>query len=188
MAVTPKVQTLLRTHCPVLLMAKITIVTLYTNHACPWAHRAHIALRALKIPYEEVIIPLDRPRDRWYLDINPRGLVPTIKITSADGKLKDEIITESAIVATFLADLFPHPNFWPRSEEDPLKRARINFFVDAWFSKVNSFMYPMLKAEGEEKEKIASDLVAAIKKEIEPLLENAAPFFGGSESLTLAEV
>ena len=49
-------------------------------------------------------------------------------------------------------------------------------------------MYPMLKAEGEEKEKIASDLVAAIKKEIEPLLENAAPFFGGSESLTLAEV
>ena len=171
-----------------LLTAKIAIVTLYTNHACPWAHRTHIALRALKIPYEEVIIPLDRPRDPWYLEINPRGLVPTIKITTADGKLKDEIITESAIVATFLADLFPHPNFWPRSEEDPLKRARINFFVDAWFSKVNSFMYPMLKAEGEEKEKIVSDLVAAIKKEIEPLLENTAPFFGGSESLTLAEV
>ena len=46
----------------------------------------------------------------------------------------------------------------------------------------------MMKAEGEEKEKIASDLAATIKKEIEPLLENAAPFFGGSESLTLAEV
>lgn len=111
-----------------------------------------------------------------------------MKITSADEKLKDEIIAESAIVATFLADLFPHPKFWPRSDEDPLKRARINFFVDTWFSKVNSFMYPMLKAEGGEKEKIASDLVAAIKKEIEPLLENAAPFFGGAESLTLAEV
>ena len=49
-------------------------------------------------------------------------------------------------------------------------------------------MYPMLKAEGEEKEKVASDVVAAVKKEIEPLLESAAPFFGGSESLTLAEV
>ena len=171
-----------------LFTAKITIVTLYTNHACPWAHRAHIALRALKIPYEEVIIPLDRPRDPWYLEINPRGLVPSIKITTADGNLKDEIITESAIVATFLADLFPHPTFWPRSEEDPLKRARVNFFVDAWFTKVNSLTYPMLKAEGEEKEKVTSDLVAAVKKEIEPLLENAAPFFGGSESLTLAEV
>ena len=173
---------------PMLLTAKFTIVTLYTNHVCPWAHRAHITLRALKIPYEEVIIPLDRPRDPWYLEINPRGLVPAIKITTADGKLKDDIITESAIVATFLADLFPHPTFWPRSEEDPLKRARINYFVDTWFSKVNSFMVPMLKAEGEEKEKVAGDLVAAIEKEIEPLLENAAPFFGGSESLTLAEV
>ena len=49
-------------------------------------------------------------------------------------------------------------------------------------------MYPLLKAEGEEKDKITSDLMAAIKKDIEPLLENAAPFFGGSESLTLAEV
>ena len=49
-------------------------------------------------------------------------------------------------------------------------------------------MYPMMKAEGEEKEKVANDVVAAVKKEIEPLLENAAPFFGGSESLTLAEV
>lgn len=91
-------------------------------------------------------------------------------------------------MATFLADLSPNRNFWPRSEEDPLKRARINFFVDAWFSKVNSFMYPLLKAEGEERDKVASDLVTAAKKEIEPLLEDAAPFFGGSESITLAEV
>ena len=67
-------------------------------------------------------------------------------------------------------------------------RARINFFVDTWFTKVNTFMYPILKAEGEEKETLGSQLVAAVKKEIEPLLENAGPFFGGSEHITLAEV
>jgi glutathione S-transferase len=45
-----------------------------------------------------------------------------------------------------------------------------------------------MKAEGEEKEKLAKETVAAIEKEIEPLLANAAPFFGGKDKPTLAEV
>lgn len=49
-------------------------ITLYTNHRCPYAQRAHITLDELKLPYEEVIIDLDTPRPQWYLDINPRGL------------------------------------------------------------------------------------------------------------------
>ncbi|TKA24663.1 hypothetical protein B0A49_13797, partial [Cryomyces minteri] len=46
-------------------------ITLYTNHLCPYAQRAHIALKELDLPYEEVIIDLDRPREQWYLDLNP---------------------------------------------------------------------------------------------------------------------
>ena len=164
-------------------------VTFYTNHTCPWAHRAHITLRELNLPYEEVIIPLDRPRDAWYLDINPRGLVPSIKISN--GLMKDEIITESAIVSTFLADAFPSSAFYPASKEGPtsaLTRARIAFFADTWTAKVNSFTYPILKAEGEEKDKLSADLVAAVEKEIEPLLNGIGPFFGGSRVMTLAEV
>ena len=42
-------------------------ITLYTNHLCPYAHRAHIAIKELGLPYEEVIIDLDRPREPWYL-------------------------------------------------------------------------------------------------------------------------
>jgi len=34
---------------------------------------AHIALKELQLSYEEVIIDLDRPRDEWYLKINPVG-------------------------------------------------------------------------------------------------------------------
>lgn len=165
------------------------IVTFYTNHGCPWAHRAHITFRELNLPYEEVIIPLDRPRDPWYLEINPRGLLPSIKISN--GLLKDEIITESAIVSTFLADSFPNPHFYPASRESPtsaLTRARIAFFVDTWAIKVHTYILPIMKAEGKEEEKLSADLIAAVEKEIEPLLEGAGPFFGGSESMTLAEV
>ena len=125
----------------------------------------------------------------WYLDINPRGLVPTIKISN--GVLQDEIITESAIVSTFLADNFPDSSFYPKSHESPtsaLTRARIGFLVDTWFTKVNTLFFPVLRAEGEEKEKLGQDLAAAVKKEIEPLLKGVAPYFGGSKVLTLAEV
>lgn len=46
-------------------------ITLYTNHLCPYAQRAHITLKELKLPFEEVIIPLDKPREPWYLEVNP---------------------------------------------------------------------------------------------------------------------
>lgn len=48
-------------------------ITLYTNHRCPWAHRAHIVIKELGLPYEEVIIDLDTPREPWYLEVNPVG-------------------------------------------------------------------------------------------------------------------
>ncbi|KAK5134558.1 hypothetical protein LTR08_006343 [Meristemomyces frigidus] len=165
-------------------------ITLYTNHSCPYAHRAHITLNELKLPFDEVIIPLDRPRDQWYLDINSRGLVPTIKYT-VPGILDGEIITESGIVAQFLCDSFPS-HLLPASKESPtsaLKRARVNFFVDAWTSKVSSFQIGvMLASDASEKEAKCKAWAAAIEKEIEPLLADAAPFFGGSEELTFVEV
>ena len=49
-----------------------------------------------------------------------------------------------------------------------------------WFS--------IIKADGEEKEKLGKELVAAVEKEIEPLLKGAGPYFGGSKVMTLAEV
>ncbi|OAK96180.1 thioredoxin-like protein [Phaeosphaeriaceae sp. SRC1lsM3a] len=156
-------------------------ITLYTNHRCPWAHRAHIVLKELGLQYDEVIIDLDTPREPWYLKINPRGLVPAIDFNG-------EIITESGIVSTFLADAYPSP-LWPAAgnPKDALTRARINFFVDTWFSKAGSFWFQILKAEGEEQAKLTQDFVAVVEKEIEPLLKDASPFFGGSSKVTLAE-
>lgn len=124
-----------------------------------------------------------------YLEINPRGLVPSIKY-SIPGIYEDEIITESAIVAQFLADARPS-HLLPSSLHDPfspLKRARIAFFTDAWNTKVQTNLYPILTAStNEEKEAKVRDTLKAIEKEIEPLLKDASPFFGGSDKYTLAE-
>jgi glutathione S-transferase len=157
-------------------------ITLYTNHRCPWAHRAHIVLKELGLPYEEVIIDLGKPREPWYLEINPRGLVPAIDFNG-------EIITESGVVATFLADAYPsHVLPAAGSPDAALTRARINFFVDTWFSKAGSYFYKILMSGSEdEKAKLSQEFVDVVGKEIEPLLKDAKPFFGGSQKVTLAE-
>lgn len=147
------------------------------------AHRAHIALSELKVPFEEEIIDLTVPRTAAYLQVNPRGLVPSLAVD-------DQIITESAIVAGFLTDAFPS-HLVPASSDagGPLARARIAFFVDTFMSKVNGSVYPLISAKSEEdRSAIIQRTVDAVLKELEPLLANAGPFFGGSEKLTLAEV
>ncbi|KAJ6119906.1 hypothetical protein N7523_004186 [Penicillium sp. IBT 18751x] len=161
-------------------------ITLYTNRGCPWAHRAHIALKETGLDYEEVTIDLNTPREPWYLEVNPRGLVPSLSYNG-------NIITESGIVAQFIADAHPSHLLPPSGPaENALYRARVAFFVDAFFSKVVPYLFTSIKsASEEERDAAAEELVAAAVKEIEPLLadtEGKGPFFGGSDKLTLAEV
>jgi glutathione S-transferase len=157
-------------------------ITLYTSHSCPWAHRSQIALRELGLEFETVIVDLSVPRTPEYLAINPRGLVPALDYNGT-------ILTESAIVSQFLVDSHPsHLEKTSTEEGGALQRAQINFFVDTYFTKVNGLFFTAMRASEEDKEKEAEVLVAAIVKEIEPLLQDAAPFFGGSSRLTLAEV
>jgi glutathione S-transferase len=103
----------------------------------------------------------------------------------------DEIILESGLVSQFLADSHPS-HLLPASNSSPtasLFRYRVDFFVDTYFSKVHTHMYGVLRATSEEEKKAkANELVKAIEKEIEPLLHDADPFFGGSKKITLAEV
>ncbi|KAJ5107303.1 hypothetical protein N7456_003978 [Penicillium angulare] len=161
-------------------------ITLYTNRLCPWAHRAHIALKELGLDYEEVTIDLNTPREPWYLEVNPRGLVPSLKYN-------DNIILESGIVAQFLADAHPSHLLPPSGPaENALFRARVAFFVDAFISKVvTHFNAGLRSASEEERDAHGEALVAAVVKEIEPLLaetDSKGPFFGGNEKITLAEV
>lgn len=61
--------------------------------------------------------------------------------------------------------------------------------MDTWGTKAGSYWYKILMLDSEEeKEKLVQEFVEVVKKEIEPLLKDAKPFFGGSDKLTMAEV
>jgi glutathione S-transferase len=89
-----------------------------------------------------------------------------------------------------LADTYPS-HLTPQSGtyEGALKRARIAFFVDAWFSKFHNGLHRIYSAkEGGEQDGAVEEAVRGLVKEVEPLLKDAGPYFGGSGKLTMAEV
>lgn len=154
-----------------------------TTRPSAGAHRAQIALSALGLPYTESIVDLDTPRTPEYLKVNPRGLVPSLNYDGA-------VLTESAIVAQFLADAYPG-RLAPASDATggALARARLAFFADTYLSKAHPLSNKAFgAASAAEAEAFVAEYVAAVKKEVEPLLVGAKPYYGGSETLTIAEV
>ncbi|KAJ5952326.1 uncharacterized protein N7479_010739 [Penicillium vulpinum] len=158
-------------------------IKLYTHPLSPWSHRVHIALDALEVPYEQEIVDITKPRTPEYLEVNPRGLVPAL---SYDGK----ILTESTVIATFLADTFPSKLLPPSTNPNgPLTRAKISFFVDTYLNRVQPFFMKAQRSKSaEDRASGLAEFVSAAAKELDPLLSDAAPFFGGSSEPTLAEV
>lgn len=142
-----------------------------------------MCLAELGIPFEERIINVDGPRPADFLMLNPRGLVPVLIFN-------DQVIVESQIVCQFLCDIFQsHLCPPPTSTEGALRRAKMSFFIDAYWTKFHTILFRLFESPtAADEERVIDDAVDGIKREVEPLLADAAPFWGGSEKLTLAEV
>ncbi|KAL2865225.1 glutathione S-transferase family protein [Aspergillus lucknowensis] len=148
------------------------------------AHRVHIALAELNLPFKEERIDYTKPRTPEYLRINPSGKVPALTYG-------DAVILESALIAQFLADSAASTNLTPHTGDPQraLARQRIAFFVETYFAKANVHYYPAIEARTDgEAEELGRRYAEAVVKEIEPLLQDAGPFFGGAGKLTMAEV
>ncbi len=61
-------------------------------------------------PYETEVIAYDQMKTDRYLAVNPMGKVPAIKH-------RNHIVTESAAICAYLADVFPQAGLGPRDDE-----------------------------------------------------------------------
>ncbi len=100
-----------------------------TLYFCPGACSlaSHIALEESGAPYElkPIILAKGQQRSDAYLEINPRGKVPSL---SVDG----EILVENTAIITYLARRFPEKRLLPAN---PLDEARC-IATMCWFSSV----------------------------------------------------
>lgn len=74
-----------------------------------WSFRPWILLAHFKVPFQEVVIPLDLPTTRKaILKYSPSGRVPAL----FDGKLE---IWDSLAITEYLAEKFPAKAIWPKT-------------------------------------------------------------------------
>ncbi|KAK5056613.1 hypothetical protein LTR84_012145 [Exophiala bonariae] len=185
-------------------------IILYTNHGCGWSQRVQITLRELGLAYQEVLLDLDNPRPDWFLELNPRGLVPVLQYTSTSTPEKTHTLTESSLIITFLTSL--HPSHLTPPPAAPLeaihKHYLTSFLTDTYFTKVNPMMFKLVgAATPASKEQIIDSILTNLKTEIEPFLikhlpstyltdgttnpqsdSHNPPYFLSSPKLTLAEI
>ena len=75
-----------------------------------WSLRPWILLAHFKIPFEEIVIPLDRPDTRAaILTHSPTGKVPAL----IDGPIT---IWESLAIMEYLGEKYPQKAIWPRAK------------------------------------------------------------------------
>jgi glutathione S-transferase len=81
-----------------------------------WSMRPWVLLKQAGIPFEEVKVLFDsfEPNSHFkqtILAINPRGQVPVLVDTTANGD--DLIVTDTLAIAEYLAETYPDKNLWP---------------------------------------------------------------------------
>ena len=75
-----------------------------------WSLRPWILLTHFRIPFEEVVIPMDRPDTRsTMLKYAPTGKCPSLH----DGKVA---VWESLAIVEYVAEAFPEKAIWPRGK------------------------------------------------------------------------
>ena len=75
-----------------------------------WSLRPWILLAQLKIPFEEVVIPMDQPETRaTMLKYAPTGKCPSLH----DGKIA---VWESLAIIEYIAEAYPEKAVWPKGK------------------------------------------------------------------------
>ncbi|KAJ2379029.1 hypothetical protein IW150_000421, partial [Coemansia sp. RSA 2607] len=157
--------------------------TLYSCATCPYAQRALRAFTMAGVPFRLVEIDLMN-KPSWYHLLNPLLQVPTLRTPSGD------ILTESLIIAEYVADQFPAAEMLPTSA---LARAKLRLFLQLFSTNIISAYYRVIRATTENMQVEKQKLLEGVQ-EVSRALEkhwgeqdNEGPFWLGNR-FTFVEV
>jgi glutathione S-transferase len=115
---------------------------LYAGWFCPFVQRAWVVLEEKKIPYQYIEInPYQKAKS--FLELNPRGLVPTLACpTGPDGK-ETRPLYESNIICEYLDESYTDTAKHGASllPADPYERARCRIWIDFISSRIIPAFY-----------------------------------------------
>jgi glutathione S-transferase len=144
-----------------------------------WSLRPWLVLTQFGIPFEEILIPLDRPDTRSeILKYSPSGKVPVL----VDGDL---ILWESLAVAEYLAEKFPEKPLWPREISVRARARAVSAEMVASFQTMRSLMPHNLQQtfENFDSSKANADIARVQSLWSECLSQSGGPFLFGNFSI-----
>jgi len=90
-------------------MSEFTLIVGNKNYSS-WSLRGYLPLARCGVPFDEVVIPLDRPETAGLLATHtPAARVPVLRH-------RDLVVWDSLAIAEYLAELFPEAGLWPQGE------------------------------------------------------------------------
>lgn len=113
-------------------------IIFYTAKVCPYAQRVELAFQEAKADLTRYEINLQNKPDWYATRVNPASKVPAVVYGSPKSNPESPTpesakIAESLVLLEFIADLYPDSGLLPK---DPVERARVRFFIDAFSTKV----------------------------------------------------
>lgn len=116
-------------------MAELTLFIGNKNYSS-WSMRPWLALRHIGVPFDEVVIPLDRPETHEHiLRHSPSGRVPALHATH--GEL---VIWESLAICEYLAEAFPDARLWPEQASERARARAVACEMHAGFAALREAM------------------------------------------------
>ncbi|KAH6670698.1 glutathione transferase omega-1 [Halenospora varia] len=146
---------------------------LYSGWFCPFVQRVLLVLLEKKIPFQYIEVnPYHKPQS--LLDLNPRGLVPTLQYYNKP-------LYESTVICEFLEEAYPNHGL-SLLPSDPYQKARVRIWIDFVTSRIIPAFHRFLQFQGEDEglKKVREEFLGKIKEFTEEM-DRTGPYFLGEE-------
>jgi glutathione S-transferase len=156
---------------------------------CPFAQRTWILLKKLKVPFKEVLIELGKDnREPWFLELNPLGKVPVLRVREkAEASEKEAVIYESLVCNEYLNEVFAENKLLP---QHPAQRALARILATRVDGLVSA-MFKLLKTNPEEDAQAEKEILQEIHKQLQVIDDQVkisqGPYLFG-KTWTLADI
>lgn len=150
---------------------------LYSGWFCPFVQRVWAVLEEKQIPYTYIEVnPYHKPDS--LLQLNPRGLVPTLQVPTASGGVAP--LYESTVVCEYLDETYPDhgPRLLPAH---PYERARMRIWIDWITSRFLPSFHRLLQCQDAGAMDGARKELAGLVKDFARELDPKGPFFLGEQ-------
>jgi glutathione S-transferase len=163
---------------------------LYSGWFCPFVQRAWITLQEKQIPYQYIEIN-PYHKEKSFLELNPRGLVPTLRVPVGTNGNDAKPLYESTVICEYLDETYANSSKYgePLFPRNTYEKARARIWIDFVGSRVVPAFYRMLQhtlGKSYSVEEAREELLGHIKT-ITQEADPEGPFFLG-QTMSMVDV